>query len=459
MRILIYSEKAAAGLILPSPIKFPSESVPFHSFLSLGMLRGKKASYISNYFKRFTSETPIIATKIDPDCKIIVVIPCYNEPDLTGTLDSLNACELPAYPVEVIVVVNQSEEENDEVSEANQKTIQDFKQWEIRHEHSETPKSRRLRFFCHEVLDLPKKQAGVGLARKTGMDEALRRFVSINQDGTIVCLDADCEVSHDYLMAINTEFVQSEAGIGELHFEHRYEIELNPGLKNGIVNYELFLRYYVEGLRQSTFPHAIHTIGSCMLVKTSVYAKHGGMNKRKAGEDFYFLHKIVPHEKFITVTGATVYPSCRTSDRVPFGTGKAQQDWLDQDTEQYLTYDPRVFMELKLFIETVSSFYNEPTDQVIPGLPETIRGFLIKYGFSDKIDLIRSNCKSEEQFYKQFFIWFDGFLCMKFVHFLRDEFYPNISIEIAASQLIGYDTRDSAVLLSAYKTIDLKQAT
>lgn len=423
------------------------------------MLRGKKASHVSNYFKRFASETPIIATTIDPDCKIIVVIPCYNEPDLIGTLNSLSACKLPAYSAEVIVVVNQSEAEDGKASETNQKTIQDFKQWKTLHEHLETPESGRLRFYCLEVLDLPKKQAGVGLARKTGMDEALRRFVSINQDGAIVCLDADCQVSAGYLMAINSEFVQPDAGIGELHFEHRYEMEPNPGLKNGIVNYELFLRYYVEGLRQSTFPHAIHTIGSCMLVKAAVYAKHGGMNKRKAGEDFYFLHKIVPHEKFITVRGATVYPSCRTSDRVPFGTGKAQQDWLDQDSEQYLTYDPRVFEELKLFIEAVSSFYNEPTDQVISQLPETIRDFLIKHSFSGKIDLIRSNCKNMEQFYKQFFIWFDGFLCMKFVHFLRDEFYPNISIEVAASQLIGCDARNSEVLLNAYKAIDLKRTT
>ncbi|MCE7994448.1 MAG: glycosyltransferase [Roseivirga sp.] len=423
------------------------------------MLNGKKASYIANYFKRFASEVPIIPDPIDSVCKIIIVIPCYNEPALTATLDSLSACKLPEYTIEVIIVVNQSEEASDNLNETNQQTIRDFKQWKMRHEDSETQRAGKLKFYCLEVLDLPRKQAGVGLARKTGMDEALRRFVSNNQDGTVVCLDADCRVSSDYLMAINSEFVQSEAGLGELHFEHSYETEPDPALKNGIINYELFLRYYVEGLRQSTFPHAIHTVGSCMLVKASVYAKHGGMNKRKAGEDFYFLHKIVPHEKFATVTGASVYPSCRTSDRVPFGTGKAQQDWLDLGSQDYLTYDPRVFTELKRFIEAVSSFYITPPDHVIPQLPETISEFLIQHGFNHKIDLIRSNCKSERQFHKQFFIWFDGFLCMKFVHFLRDKFYSNIPIEAAASQLIGCDTRNSEVLLNAYKAIDLKQAT
>lgn len=422
------------------------------------MLTGKKATFITNYFKRFAANEVEMTDPVEPSCKMAVVIPCFNEPDLIGTLDSLSTCSLLDYPVEVIVVVNQSEKESHQVEQANTATITDFERWNLRYQNQNSQNPLRLRFFLIRALDLPVKQAGVGLARKTGMDEALRRFVSNHQDGTIVCLDADCRVSPDYLLAIDSQFVQTEAGIGEMHFEHHFQQEQDGGLKKGIINYELFLRYYVEGLRQSTFPHAIHTIGSCMLVKASVYAKHGGMNKRKAGEDFYFLHKIVPHERFITVNRGTVFPSCRTSDRVPFGTGKAQQDWLDQETDRYLTYDPQVFSALKSLIELADEFYESPLEQVIPQLPGPIVTFLAKHEFDRKIGLIKSNCKSREQFHKQFFIWFDGFLCMKLIHFLRDEFYPNIPIEKAAAQLIKTDRKSAEELLEVYRINDLRQS-
>ncbi len=415
------------------------------------MLTGKADTFIYNYFKRFASPEPVLSLPVHSNCRVVIVIPCYHEPDLIGTLASLSECAMPDYAVEVIVVVNQSEIAPDRINSRNRQTIDDFSSWQ---RHYSGPEN--LRFHCIEAMNLPKKHAGVGLARKTGMDEALRRFVSIDRDGVIVCLDADCRVSQNYLLAIDAQFVKTVAGLGEMHFEHRYEEEADPGLKKGIIHYELFLRYYVEGLRQSAFPYAIHTIGSCMLVKASIYAKHGGMNKRKAGEDFYFLHKIVPHEEFVTVNQGTVFPSCRTSDRVPFGTGKAQQDWLDQHSEQYLTHDPIVFSELKTFITSALSFYQQPVTEAVARLPESSRAFINQHGFDDKIALIKDNCKTEAQFLKQLFIWFDGFLCMKFVHFLRDEYYPNIPIEEAAARLIQSEADTAETLLEEYKAIDRK---
>lgn len=382
--------------------------------------------YIENYFTRFADRNELINISIDPNCKLTVVIPCHNEPDLLGTLNSLLECKHGTSPVEVIIVVNQkSGSEGQPYDQQNRKTISDFNQWKL------VLKDSHMKFHLIEALDLPKKTAGVGLARKIGMDEALRRFISIDVNGTIACLDADCRVSKNYLVSIEEEFHQSDADLGEVHYEHLFQDEKDEALKKGIINYELFLRYYVEGLKFSGFPNAIQTIGSCMLVKASTYAKHGGMNKRKAGEDFYFLHKIIPHEVFQEVKTATVYPSCRVSDRVPFGTGKAQQDWLNQEEKEYLTYDPKIFNELKSFIDNTTKFYTEDLESVIKRLPTTPKSFLECHDFVHKIELIKSNCKTLLQFQNQFFIWFDGFLCMKFVHFVRDQYHPNIPIEKA----------------------------
>lgn len=404
------------------------------------------ATHIDNYFKRFALRETLIPEAIDPSCEIIIVIPCHNEPDLIGTLKSLLKCRMPSTPVEVIVVVNQKAgSEQLLLGKQNAETIELFKVW------NEQLKNEALQFHIIEALDMPAKHAGVGLARKIGMDEALRRFDSIGVNGTIVCLDADCRVSENYLIAIAKEFTQSSAGLGEVHFEHQFELEHDKNLRNGIINYELFLHYYVEGLKKAGFPNAIQTIGSCMLVKASTYAKHGGMNKRKAGEDFYFLHKIIPHEEFIEVASATVYPSCRTSDRVPFGTGKAQQDWLDQETQEYMTYDPRVFYELKSLLDVVKSFYTDDIKAVIQQLSEVPKDFIHQHSYVEKISLIKSNCKSLEQFKKQFFIWFDGFLCMKFVHFARDHYYPNRLIIDSVNTLLEFNEPDSETLLNIFR--------
>ena len=72
---------------------------------------------------------------------------------------------------------------------------------------------------CHRVLRAvqpqhifwvgmpPVSKWGVGLARKTGMDEAVRRFNSINRpDGVILNIDADCTVDSNYFIEICDKF-------------------------------------------------------------------------------------------------------------------------------------------------------------------------------------------------------------------------------------------------------------
>ena len=191
-----------------------------------------------------------------------------------------------------------------------------------------------------------------------------------------------------------------------------------------------------------------------MLVKAATYAKHGGMNKRKAGEDFYFLHKIIPHEEFVNVSEATVYPSCRTSDRVPFGTGKAQQDWLNADSDSYLTYQPAIFKELKSLLSRVNDFFTGDPVDVSYGLSAANQQFIDAHRSLEKIQLIRANTKDQTQFSKQFYVWFDGFMCMKYVHYLRDQLYPNIPIKTAANQLIGTKDLSTEELLKCYRLSD-----
>ncbi|MEO9870805.1 glycosyltransferase family 2 protein [Ekhidna sp.] len=344
---------------------------------------------------------------------LIVVIPCFKEPDLIGALNALNACDETHGQVLVIVVVNESENATKKDQAANKKTLDDLKNYQ----------SKLPLLISHQKL--PNKKAGVGLARKIGMDEAVRIFRRSGNDGGIVCFDADCRCDANYLDEIELAFANPGTQAGVVFYEH----QLHGVNHESIVDYELYLRYYIDGLRHTEFPYAHQTLGSCITVRTSMYEKVGGMNTRKAGEDFYFLNKTIPHGKFVEINSTTVRPSDRVSDRVPFGTGKAINDMIHA-TEDYSVYHPNIFEDLKLFFSKVESFWEED----IWKIPMTLTSFLGD-DWVDQINEVKKQVSSKEAFVRRFFHWFDAFKILKFVHLARDEFYQNVELEEAIEWL------------------------
>ncbi len=123
-----------------------------------------------------------------------------------------------------------------------------------------------------------------------------------------------------------------------------------------ITLYELHLRYYFQGLAYSGFPYVFHTVGSAIAVKALPYVKAGGMNRRQAGEDFYFIQKLVPAGGYFNLNSTTVYPSPRTSSRVPFGTGASMAQTNSEQGSIFLTYNIQAFKELRTFFSITESF-------------------------------------------------------------------------------------------------------
>ena len=233
-------------------------------------------------------------------------------------------------------------------------------------------------------------------------------------------------------------------------------------LNQGILQYELFLRYYVTALKFAGFPYAYHTIGSSMAVRAEIYAISGGMNRRKAGEDFYFLHKVAPLGKYHEITSTAVYPSARTSHRVPFGTGKAQQKWLDQASNTLTTYAPQTFVDLKAFLGITPKLFqiNESSlKSIYQELPASIQAFFTWEELLNQVTTMNSQTAQLDSFLKRWFHWLDGLKVLKYVHFARDEFYPEISIQEAAAQMLSmsnYEVKgqETEELLTQYQKVD-----
>ncbi len=209
------------------------------------------------------------------------------EPDILETLRSLSECRGQKGITEVIIVINESEQCSPEISVFNQNTFLSLMEW------AQQNSSAALRFFPVGPVKLPVKWAGVGLARKAGMDEALFRFNQVNRpEGIIVSLDADTLVDNNYLSAIEEHFSLNRGDVGAtLRFSHQIDSLPEKQIK-GILLYEKYLHYFKNAMTFSGYPYSLFTIGSAFAVTARAYMKRGGMTRRKAGEDFYFLQTL-----------------------------------------------------------------------------------------------------------------------------------------------------------------------
>ncbi|MEX0882474.1 MAG: glycosyltransferase, partial [Cyclobacteriaceae bacterium] len=384
-----------------------------------------------------------------PDLDLVITIPAYKEPDLLPTLRSLAQCERTAGRVEIILVINAPENSDEEVLACNDKVHGQVRCWE----EKEMPD--HLKIWVIREENLPYKHAGAGWARKIGMDEALRRWALLDKDGPIICLDADCTVSGDYLLAAKKAFENPKVNLAHYQFEHRIEAEKNPMLREGIIQYELHLRTYIQGLRWAGYPFAVHTVGSCMVCRASVYAKSGGMNRRKAGEDFYFIHKLMPLGGFVYLP-AKVYPSCRISDRVPFGTGRAQLEYAASNSRNPSSYAVEVYRILKKFFDLVPGWFQQELVNI--EFPPELQGYLDEIGLAEKVMQMNNQSSERKIFEKRFWQWMDGFKVLKMTHYLRDQCCPNQAVYISSQnvlELLGQEVfQEKDELLYTFREMD-----
>ena len=365
---------------------------------------------------------PLIPQDPGKNIGIIVVIPCYREPDIRLTLESLLKCDTAQAETEVIVLVNHSEAAPEEIREYNRETAGKLQNWV---EQNTKP---GIRFFIAGPVELRKKWAGAGLARKSGMDEAVRRFSFLNRpDGIIVSLDADTLVESNYLLAIENHFKQYPKHVGAtLAFEHQTE-GLDKKHLDGIQLYEAYLDYYRHALAYTGYPYAMFTIGSAFAVRADAYVRRGGMNRRQAGEDFYFLQNLAQIGKISEITSTAVHPSARLSDRVPFGTGPILQRWMNGDEDLTKTYAFAAFRDLKSLFDLISFLFlisDDEYEKLLKELPPCVAQFLISDNFKSELDDLNRNCASPGSFKNRFFQKFNAFKILKYLNAAGQNFYP-----------------------------------
>ena len=348
----------------------------------------------------------------------------------------------------ILFVINNSANSTFDVKEDNQKSLKVLREIMEKVNHSNDKFLERIIASNLRVglvdasspgKELPDKDAGVGLARKIGMDLALSVFDYQSKNKKIlICLDADCTVENNYLTEIINNFNSKNISAAVVNYSHPI-IEDNEN-SEAIISYEIFLRFYDLGLIFANSPFAFPTIGSTMICDYESYIKVEGMNKRKAAEDFYFLEKLAKNYSIEKIKNTIVYPSSRSSWRVPFGTGQRVNRFLSQKQNEYLLYDPKSFSILKEWLEVFTSDKISSEGLLLESSKEIdlqLYEFLIQQHFHEDWKKILANSKTLEQLNRQKRNWFDGFKTLKLIHYLRDTKYPMINMFDAIDKLFG----------------------
>ena len=364
-----------------------------------------------------------------------VVVPSLAEAvNLPQMLESLS--RNPAALLErfiILIVVNQRADASADETADNLATLNTLPLWKQQY--------RLSNLFWVDAAstgrELPPKQ-GVGLARKIGLDLALPLLdYGGGDEPLLICLDADTLVQPDYLPAITRHFAMTAAGGASIPYRHRPAADLAG--QSAIDRYELFIRSYVLGLELAGSPYAFHTVGSAMACRASAYVASGGMNRRLAGEDFYFLQQLYKTSGVAPLAGTVVHPSPRSSHRVPFGTGRAVGDMLAEGEQRLTFYQPVVFSILEEWLACVS---NSPETDAASLLNSAARinpvlhEFLEQAGFGDSWGNLRKHNHDSARLTAAFHSWFDSFRTMRLIHELSDRAYPRIAAEKAVAPLL-----------------------
>lgn len=385
-------------------------------------------NFAESYYKRYSVAPKIFNGNPRCDTGIIVVIPCYADEFIFTTLRSLDSADRPPCSVEVIVVVNSADDTDVAVFEKNRRIYASLCE----------KKGSYLNFALlpYIIEGVPHKIAGVGNARKVGMDEAVWRFSAIeNPRGVIVSLDADCLVSEDYFTEIYSRFycAKDHPNACTLQFRHNFDEKLYSEQEiDACRRYEMYLRYFRLAQKVAGIPQCLHTIGSCLAVTAETYARMGGMARRQAGEDFYFLQKLALQSKVASVDKPIVFPSPSVSERVPFGTGRSVKKIIE--TGSCKVYNFGLFLLLKEFYSAFPSLYDGNST-----IPREIIEFVGEQKFKSLVDECRKNTSDRKSFVKRMCAKFDVFFMIRFLNgFDEQSDFAPVEVEIVVSELLDY---------------------
>ena len=291
-----------------------------------------------------------------------IALPSYNESStLPEVLESL--CQNnPELIDETLIVINVNNRLNSDANN-NKDTLAFLKAYD-------SPLQLAWLDATTEPFAYPDK-FGVGLARHQACTTTLK---FLTDQCPVISLDGDSPVNTSYLENIYKHFHDPKHQAAHVNFQHRFVTGSQE--ETAIRLYDKHLHMHRSGLEKANSPHAWYAIGSTIVCTKKAYLKSGGYNPRRmAGEDFYLLQQLSKTgNKIDIIKDAWVYPSNRQSDRVPFGTGKAVNEIVEEG--HWHTYAPECYDQLAELIKTIEQNLESDAEGILEKLSKETKEFL-----------------------------------------------------------------------------------
>lgn len=403
----------------------------------------------------------------------VLCVPAYGEgEELLRTLAAVPEGSLGK--VLIVVVVNESSASPDWVRASNRVSLAALRGQRPGADKPGRP-IERVHHPRGEILAIDRTAAaralpdgqGVGLARKVAADVALAVWSSgAVESPWLHCSDADVRFPKDYFrrpLAVAGGSPR-DGGPAALVYDFRHLADSDPATARAALRYEIFLRYYVLGLRSAGSRYAFHTIGSTLALSPLAYARVRGFPRRNAAEDFHLLAKLAKQGPVRALRGEPLLLSGRVSDRVPFGTGVGIAKELERvrTGAVFPAYDPRVFQWLGVWLRTLDALGGDP-----PSGERGLRDRLAEhaalapevdpellYEILEELGAIRAAKASRGS--RQLHERFDALRTLRFLHLLRERRFPSLPLEtaIGAAPFVALSEDEAAAdLVSMRETL------
>ena len=340
--------------------------------------------------------------------KYFFIIPSYNEYNyIHNTLDSIKSQNQKLLKESlVVIVINNSNETEQSICKNNFKTYKSIINARYNFEI--------IGLDCFsKKFALDKKVAGVGLARKIGMDYCIP---FANRDSLFCSIDADTILNSDYLKIVSKIFYNNQLSAAVVNFKH--QVTKNKINQAAIIKYERIIKSIARNIHKTGSPYGFVSMGSTIICTLYAYVSVGGMPAKKATEDFYFLQKLAKFRGVYKFKKILVYPSARNEQRVYLGTGYRIKQYEKDPLFQDLMIHQSAYTALKNLYQIINLKWDSSSKEILASIREK-NGKLSKYlnsnNFVYKINQIQKNAVNKKQFLNQFHKWFDSFKIYKFL--------------------------------------------
>ena len=337
-----------------------------------------------------------------------IIIPAYSENDyIDQTLSSINQQNQTFFnQLLVVVVINNSLSDHDNIKENNLITYNRLIQSK----------------YCFELIVIDSfsmecaydaKLAGVGLARKIGMDFCISYS---HYDSLYFSLDADTIIEPNYLTFIYEKYKKHSFKTAIVNFSHQ---PTNDKIINVAINkYELLLKQIAKKIQKTGSPYGYVSMGSTIICTALAYVSVGGIDPKKATEDFYFLQKLAKYDFIYQISQILVHPSSRQEQRVYLGTGYRLKNINNNPLFKDLQFSNQAFEDLQFIYDSINKHWDCSIFFIKSNFleyNEKIWDYFIENNFENIFNKIQKNINTQEQLINQFNYWFDSLKIYKFL--------------------------------------------